>query len=104
MDLAPPLDPALLRSAARPPVPARTVDPEEARRAAEAFEAFFLSQVMEQMFTGLDPDPLFGGGPAEQIYRSMLFQEYGAVIARGGGVGIGDLVQKEILKLQEVQP
>jgi len=34
----------------------------------------------------------------------MLFQEYGAVIARSGGVGIGDLVQREILKLQEVQP
>ena len=32
----------------------------------------------------------------------MMFQEYGKAVARQGGIGLADMVQKEILKLQEV--
>lgn len=103
MDVALPFDTSAIRGAAKAPEPRRTTNPDEARQAAEDFEAFFLSQIVEHMFAGLEPDALFGGGEAEGIYRSMLFQEYGAAIARSGGVGISDMVQKEILKLQEVQ-
>lgn len=103
MDLALPLDTSAMLGAARAPEPRKTSNPEEAREAAEKFEAFFLSQFVEHMFAGLEPDALFGGGEAEGVYRSMLFQEYGASIARSGGIGISDMVQKEILRLQEVQ-
>jgi len=34
----------------------------------------------------------------------MMVQEYGKAIARSGGVGIADAVQREILRLQESQP
>src|SRR3546814_11719635 len=75
----------------------------EAREVAEKFEAFFLSQVVEHMFTGLEPDALFGGGQAEGVYRSMLFREYGAAVARSGGLANRDMVQQEILRVQ-VEP
>lgn len=103
MDLAAPLDTDLLQGATRPPKLPAAKTPAEARRAAEAFEAFFLSQMVGHMFAGVESDPMFGGGPGEKVYRSMLFREYGAAIARSGGIGISDLVQKEILRLQEVQ-
>jgi Rod binding domain-containing protein len=74
-----------------------------ARKAGEDFEAFFLSQSFENMFAGLDTDPLFGGGNAEGVYRSMLMQEYSKVAAKSGTLGIGDAVTREILKLQEAQ-
>ena len=75
-----------------------------ARKTAEDFEAFFLSQTFEQMFSSVAPDALFGGGSAEEAYRSMLFQEYGKAVAKSGGIGLADAVQREILKLQEVAP
>ncbi|WP_119459795.1 rod-binding protein [Rhodospirillaceae bacterium SYSU D60014] len=103
MDTALPFDTSVIRGATKAPEPRTTSNPEEARETAEKFEAFFLSQVVEHMFAGVEPDPLFGGGQAEGVYRSMLFQEYGAAIARSGGIGISDMVQKEILRLQEVQ-
>ena len=83
--------------------------PQDARRAAvrqaaEDFEAMFLSQMLAPVFTQLGKDSLFGGGPGEQVYRSMMVQEYGKAIARSGGVGIADAVQREILRLQESQP
>lgn len=75
----------------------------EARKAAQEFEALFLAQMIEQMFAGVSTDGPFGGGQAEPIYRSMLVQEYGKILARSGGLGIADKVTREILSLQEVQ-
>lgn len=76
--------------------------PDKAAKVAEDFEAFFLWQVFDGMFAGIPTDGPFGGGQAEQIYRSLLTQEFGRYVARSGGIGIADSVQREILKLQEV--
>lgn len=75
---------------------------EAIRRAAEDFEAVFLSQMLAPMFEELGQDPLFGGGPGEEIYRSLLVEEYGKAVARSGGIGIADAVQREMLRMQEV--
>ncbi len=74
------------------------------RQAAEDFEAMFLSQMLAPVFAGLGKDSMFGGGPGEQVYRSMMVQEYGKAIAGAGGLGIADTVEREILKLQELDP
>lgn len=73
------------------------------RETAEDFEAFFLSQVFSQMFSGLDVDPVFGGGPGETVFRSLMIEEYGKAVARSGGVGIADAVMRELITLQEDQ-
>lgn len=77
--------------------------PAEARKAAEEFEAFFLAQFIDRMFADLPTDGTFGGGQGEKIFRSLLTQEYGKVMARNGGVGIADSVYREILKSQEIE-
>ncbi|MEE8226933.1 MAG: rod-binding protein, partial [Kiloniellales bacterium] len=59
----------------------------EARKAAEDFEAFFLAQFIDRMFADLPTDGMFGGGQGEKVFRSLLSQEYGKVMARTGGVG-----------------
>jgi Rod binding domain-containing protein len=83
--------------------PARTQDAERAKQTAQDFEAQFLSQMVEQMFSGVGTSGLFGGGNGEKMFRSMMFEQYGKVLARAGGIGIADAVQREILKAQEVQ-
>jgi peptidoglycan hydrolase FlgJ len=74
---------------------------EQTRQAAEDFEAVFISQMLTPMFEGLGEDGYFGGGPGEDIYRSMLVEQYGKSLARAGGIGMSDAVQREILRLQE---
>ena len=76
---------------------------EQARKAAEDFEAFFISQSFETMFQGIDTAPPFGGGNAEKMWRSMEIQEYGKEIAKNGGVGIADAVFREMINMQEVK-
>jgi len=87
-------------SAAMPSM-AATADPAAARKTAEDFESFFLSQSFESMFSGVDADAMFGGGSSETVYRSLLLQEYSKVAARRGGIGIASAVQREILRAQE---
>lgn len=86
--------------------PAAGLDGRDAklRAAAEEFEAVFLAEMLSPIFDGLDSGGLFGGGPGERIYRSLMVREYAAVIARSDGIGIADAVQREILKLQETTP
>jgi Rod binding domain-containing protein len=79
-----------------------SADPAAARAAAEEFEAVFLSQMLEHMFSGIRTDGPFGGGRGEEMFRSLMLNEYGRMIARTGGVGIADRVMGEILQLQDV--
>jgi peptidoglycan hydrolase FlgJ len=71
--------------------------------AAQEFEAQFIAQMMENMFATVEVNPETGGGSAEEIYRSLLVNEYGKLIARTGGVGVADHVKREMIKLQEVE-
>ncbi|NKB48454.1 MAG: chemotactic signal-response protein chel [Alphaproteobacteria bacterium] len=73
----------------------------DAREAAESFEAFFISQMLSDMFAGVETDPLFGGGPGETVFRSLMIDEYGKSLASTGGVGIANSVLGEIIRLQE---
>lgn len=75
----------------------------QARETAEDFEAFFLTRTMESMFEGISTDGMFGGGHAEKIYRSMLLNEYGKVMAKTGTVGVADSVMDTIIQMQEAQ-
>ncbi len=88
-----------LRSRPVPSVDAK--DLSQAKDAAQDFEAFFVTHAFEDMFAGLSSDPMFGGGEAENMFRSFLLQEYGKTVARAGGVGIADMVQRQLLELQE---
>jgi len=78
-------------------------DPATLRKTAEEFESFFLSQTFESLYAGMSADPMFGGGSGENVYRSMMLQEYGKAAARSGGVGIADAVYREMMRLQETK-
>lgn len=78
-------------------------NPDEARETAENFEAFFMTKMMESMFEGISTEGMFGGGHAEKIYRSMLLDEYGKVMAKTGTVGVSDSIMVSIIQMQEAQ-
>ena len=76
-------------------------DNQMARKAAEEFEQTFLTTMMESMFAGVETSAPFGGGHAEQQFRSVLLGEYAKDMAKTGGIGIADEVYREILAIQE---
>ena len=70
-------------------------------KVAEDFEAFFAGEYFEQMFSGVQPDALTGGGDGEAMFRSLMLQEYGKAIAKQHKLGIADVVKRQLLQLQE---
>jgi Rod binding domain-containing protein len=74
-----------------------------AKDAGQKFEAQFLSTMFQHMFQGLETDGPFGGGAGEEMFRSMMTEAMGKQVAKSGGIGLADTVQREILKLQGLQ-
>lgn len=73
-----------------------------ARKAADEFEAIFISQMLKGMSIGVKTDGPFGGGQSEEIYRDLMNDELGKTMTSKGGVGLSDAIYREILKSQEV--
>jgi peptidoglycan hydrolase FlgJ len=69
---------------------------------SQKFENLFLSQMLEHMTAGIKTNGPFGGGQGEQVFRSLLNQEYAGSIEKRGGIGLADGVYRQILKLQQV--
>jgi Rod binding domain-containing protein len=98
-----PIDPALVMRAAPAagPAPHSMTDPVMAKHVAQQFEGVFISQMLSQMFEGVQADPNFGGGQGEDMFHSMMVDEYGKQLAAQGGIGLSSALTRELLKTQE---
>jgi peptidoglycan hydrolase FlgJ len=74
----------------------------KAKAAAQDFESMFLSNMFQQMFTGIDGDGPFGGSGALKVWRSFLTEQYAKSFAKAGGIGIAADVYHELLRQQGV--
>ncbi|WP_448203197.1 rod-binding protein [Azospirillum sp. sgz302134] len=92
------------RTAVRSDIDDSKVDPAkraQIRKAADDFENVFVSQMLGHMFSGIEVDETFGGGHGEEMFRSMLTDQYAHQVNRRGGFGIADQVYRELLRAQE---
>lgn len=81
--------------------PAATGNVAAATKAAKEFESVFISQFLGSMFSGISTDGPFGGGEGEEMFRSLMLDQYGKAIEQRGGIGLAASVTKELLKQQE---
>ena len=72
-----------------------------AKSAAQDFEAVFLGQMFQHMFTGIGGEGPFGGGVGVGIWRSFLTEQYAKSFAKAGGVGLAHQVYRSLLAHQE---
>src|ERR1035437_7672047 len=60
----------------------------QAKKVSQDFEALLVGMMMKSMRSTVGKDKLTGGGHGDEVYRSMLDQEYAAAsVKRGGGLG-----------------
>jgi len=71
---------------------------QQAKKVAQDFEGLFIGMMMKSMRETVGNDKLTGGGHGEEIYRSMLDQEYVAASAKRGGFGLSKQIEKEIIR------
>ena len=72
-----------------------------AKDAAKEFEAVFLNNMLQMMFTDLEEGGTWGAGNGAEAWRGMLVNEYAEAIADAGGIGLASAVERELLALQE---
>jgi len=90
------LDAAIANSRLSPAEIAKT------RGAAKQFEGMFVSEMLNHMFEGVKADPTFGGGQAEDMFHSLLVNEYGKKMTEGPrSLGIADQLQKMMIEMQQ---
>ncbi len=83
------------------PVATGTVPPDRMRQQAEELEGVFLNTLMSTMFSSIKTDGEFGGGFAEETWRSMQSEQYASSMAATGGIGLADQLVQELIKYQE---
>ena len=71
----------------------------QAKKVSQDFEALIVGMMMKSMRSTVGQDKLTGGGHGEEVYRSMLDQQYAdAAVKRGGGLGLAKIIEKDIIR------
>lgn len=70
----------------------------QARKASRDFEALFVGMMMKSMRATVGKDKLTNGGHGEEVYRSLLDQEYAAAAAKQGRLGLAQMIEKDIIR------
>lgn len=72
---------------------------QQAKKVSQDFEALFVGMMMKSMRETVGKEKLTDGGHGEEVYRSMLDQEYAAAsVKRGGGLGLAKIIEKDIIR------
>jgi len=66
------------------------------KKVAQDFEALFVGMMLKSMRATVGKDTLTGGGNGEEVYRSLLDQEYALSIARGEGLGLARSIEQQL--------
>ncbi|HSZ11640.1 MAG TPA: rod-binding protein [Rhizomicrobium sp.] len=92
---------AMAQAPIQPPHPQANVA--AAQKVAKQFESVFVSEFLGSMFQGISTDGPFGGGQGEEMFRSLMLDEYGKEIVARGGFGLSASITKQLLAHQEKQ-
>lgn len=68
------------------------------KKVAQEFESIFIGMMLKSMRETVGQDKLTGGGRGEEVYRSLLDQEYANNIAKSGGLGLAPLLEQQLLR------
>jgi len=69
-----------------------------AKKVAKEFETMFVGMMLKSMRETVGKDKLTNGGHGEEVYRSMLDQEYAKSLTDHGGVGLTAMLERVLNK------
>lgn len=72
----------------------------KAEKAAEQFEALLLQQMFQSMWKSVSSEGMLSGSREEEHFRDMLNEGLATEIARGQGIGIKDVLLRDMQGLE----
>jgi len=73
-------------------------DDKKLKEACRNFEAVFINMMFTQMRSTVQKNDLFSGGFAEDTFEDMLYDNYSKEISKGSGIGLADVMYKQLSK------
>lgn len=71
-------------------------DRETLRKSAKDFESIFVGMMLKSMRASIQKSGFLDGGNAEDIYKSMLDQEYSKMMSETGRMGLADTIERQL--------
>jgi peptidoglycan hydrolase FlgJ len=71
---------------------------QQAKKVSQDFEGLFIGMMMKTMRETVAKDKVTGGGHGEDVYRSMLDEQYVAAAVKRGGFGLAKHIEKDIIR------
>ena len=68
------------------------------KKTSQDFEALFIGMMLKSMRLTVGKDSLTGGGHGEEVYRSLLDQEYAQEAAKGGVLGLSRGLEDQLIR------
>ncbi|GAB4367132.1 MAG: hypothetical protein Kow009_03930 [Spirochaetales bacterium] len=73
-----------------------TKDVKKLKEACQDFEAIFIKQMLDSMRKTVPRTDLLERTLGEDIFEDMLYTEYSKIMSKRGGIGIADLLFKQL--------
>ncbi len=80
------------------PATVAPTDLQRLRRAAQDFEAIFIHQMLKSMRQSLPGGGPLAPGSGQKMYQDMLDDELAKSMARGGGLGLADVLVRDLVR------
>ncbi len=82
--------------AMRGDLPGRQREQARLKEVAKEFEALLVESMMREMRKNVPESPIFGRDTGREIFNEMLDGEYVRLIVQRGGLGIADLLVRQL--------
>jgi flagellar protein FlgJ len=76
----------------------RDKNSEELKKSCQDFESIFVNQLMKSMRNTVQKTGFITGGRGEEIFQSMLDEEYSNEISKSGKMGLAEVLFRELSK------
>ena len=77
------------------------IDKEKLKKACTEFEALFINQLLQFMRRTIPPSTPGMLGAGKDVYQSLFDQELSKSMAKRGGMKIGEMVYKQMMRKEE---
>lgn len=79
----------------------KKVDREKLKKVCADFEALLVTRMLKLMRQSIPQNGLLGDGPGKEIYQDLMDQELAKNISQRGGVGLGEVLYRQVLQREE---
>lgn len=77
----------------------KPVSPNNPAEAGKQFEALLVQEMLKSMWATIPEGGMLSGSSEEQQYRDMFNEQLAMTIASGKGIGVKEVIQKDIEKI-----